>query len=438
MIGKRSVMFHEALDRAIEAIRAHWDLLGPKVVVVRDLRGRLRVVLPEKTDKDLAPFVTDWTEKLGAYGYPAVSAVLFAEDLMEGEALFARDNPDRRLLVEEGDRRIWLLDRQLIGADWTRAVKAPESKVKRVTFYSIKGGVGRSTALALWAWWLARGGRHVLVFDVDLESPGVSSLLLPEEHLPEFGIVDWFVEDSVGQGDVVVDRMTAASPLALDLPGSIQVVPAYGTDTGDYLPKLARCYLEPAGTGGAHWADRLRRLTEALEEREEPDVVLLDSRAGIHDIAAVLIHRMDADALLFGVESSQTWRAYSFLFRHWRTHPLVRQFRTRFQMVAGMVPETNREVYIERFTERSWDLFRENLYDDEEPSNAHADNPEVFSFDLHEPDAPHYPLPIFWSRALQELEPAGPGGLDEQAVEGAMGQFLPEAERWLFGGEEDT
>ena len=72
------------------------------------------------------------------------------------------------------------------------------------------------------------------------------------------------------------------------------------------------------------------------------------------------------------------WNAYSFLFRHWKDHPQLREFRTRLQVVATLVPETERERHLEAFLEHSWDLFRETLYDE-----ASADV-EAYSFDLHD------------------------------------------------------
>jgi cellulose biosynthesis protein BcsQ len=41
------------------------------------------------------------------------------------------------------------------------------------TFYSFKGGVGRSMAMANVAWELASRGLRVLVIDFDLEAPGL-------------------------------------------------------------------------------------------------------------------------------------------------------------------------------------------------------------------------------------------------------------------------
>ena len=48
---------------------------------------------------------------------------------------------------------------------------------KIVTFYSYKGGTGRTMALANVAWILASNGLKVLVVDWDLDSPGPAPVL---------------------------------------------------------------------------------------------------------------------------------------------------------------------------------------------------------------------------------------------------------------------
>ena len=48
-----------------------------------------------------------------------------------------------------------------------------------VTFYSFKGGTGRTMALANVAWLLASSGRRVLAVDWDLESPGLPRYFNP-------------------------------------------------------------------------------------------------------------------------------------------------------------------------------------------------------------------------------------------------------------------
>ena len=46
-----------------------------------------------------------------------------------------------------------------------------------ITFYSYKGGVGRTMALANVATLLATWGKSVLVIDWDLEAPGIEHFL---------------------------------------------------------------------------------------------------------------------------------------------------------------------------------------------------------------------------------------------------------------------
>ena len=50
---------------------------------------------------------------------------------------------------------------------------------KMVTFYSFKGGAGRTMALANVAWILASNGLKVLVVDWDLDSPGLHRYFHP-------------------------------------------------------------------------------------------------------------------------------------------------------------------------------------------------------------------------------------------------------------------
>ena len=54
---------------------------------------------------------------------------------------------------------------------------------KIVTFYSYKGGTGRTMALANVGWILASTGLKVLVIDWDLDSPGPAPVLPPVRGL---------------------------------------------------------------------------------------------------------------------------------------------------------------------------------------------------------------------------------------------------------------
>ena len=54
-----------------------------------------------------------------------------------------------------------------------------DRKGRIITFYSYKGGTGRTMALANVGWILASSGKRVLLVDWDLEAPGLHRYLSP-------------------------------------------------------------------------------------------------------------------------------------------------------------------------------------------------------------------------------------------------------------------
>jgi hypothetical protein len=226
--------------------------------------------------------------------------------------------------------------------------------------------------------------------------------LLPEERRPRFGIVDWLVEDLVENGEAVFTNMVATSTLSHD--GEIYVVPAHGSDPGEYVAKLGRAWMPKIANDGRResWSLRLQRLLDALEARWKPDVILIDSRAGIDEVASACVTDLGANlVLLFAIDGEQTWSGHRILFRHWRTTGVVREIRERLQLVGAMVPDVDGAAYFEGLCERAWDVFAEELYD-EVPAGALAvDN--TWSFDKSDEGAPHYPWPIRWHRSFAAL-----------------------------------
>jgi len=90
-----------------------------------------------------------------------------------------------RIYLEEvttprGRFPIRVMEQRIVGQDWlqTPAPSVAPPAAPRIVFASLKGGVGRSTALAVVAANLARCGRKVLVVDLDLEAPGIGTMLL--------------------------------------------------------------------------------------------------------------------------------------------------------------------------------------------------------------------------------------------------------------------
>ena len=410
------------------------------LLINRDLNGRVRFILPDSIESNyvqrgkIDALYQELAERISPHTYPVGYGILYEnsrEQACQGAIAFPLENFDN----------VWIVDRLATETNW--AAIAPESEdCRRIVFFSIKGGVGHSTALAATAWWLAQAGKRVLVMDLDLESPGLSSSLLPSERQPMYGITDWLVEDLVDNAGSVIENLIATSGLSHD--GEIYVVPAHGADPGEYVAKLGRVWMPKVLEDGKRepWSTRLKRLLQALEDRVHPDVVLIDSRAGIDEVASACVTDLGANlVLLFVLEGSQTWSGHRILFEHWRRAGVAERIRERLKIVAALVPEVDRVDYLEGLRENAYQVFIEALYDEIAPAPPDAIGSEVvedremwrvdkfiegWNFDEADESAPHYPWEVHWHRSFAGLRSLQ-GRLvviDSQEVKSIFGQLI--------------
>ena len=174
--------FDELLPAVAAILQSHLPGLEPflPILVNRDLNGRIRLVLGashqtayEATfEHPLHQLAKEIHAKLGRHVADPKQVLLFEDELSE---LINASSPFP-LLDREGNTiaDVHVADRLAQEATW-ETIFPRASGVPRVVFYSIKGGVGRSTALAACAWALAASGQRVLVLDLDLESPAAES-----------------------------------------------------------------------------------------------------------------------------------------------------------------------------------------------------------------------------------------------------------------------
>ncbi len=393
------------------------------VYVNRDLNGRVRLIVAEQWEEDsqartaLDAITQAMCEQLGAHAFPASQAILFEANVESVRyGVFAAPLAD----VDS----VWVIDRLATEGNWS-TIAPIAAGVPRVVFFSIKGGVGRSTAMAATAWSLAQSGKRVLVLDLDLESPGLSSSLLPGDRRPTYGITDWLVEDLVNNSDAVLRDMIATSTLSRD--GDIYVVPAHGVNPGEYISKLGRAWMPKVAANGQResWSQRLQRLLKTLEEKLKPDVILIDSRAGIDEVASACVTDLGATlVLLFAIDGEQTWSGYRILFQHWRTTGVVREIRERLQLVGAVIPELGGAEYFSALRESAWNLFSEELYDEVAPGEVASG--DIWSFDDSEEGAPHSPWPIRWHRSFAALRSIHTrlDGVDANEVTNIFGDLI--------------
>ncbi|MEU7867653.1 FxSxx-COOH system tetratricopeptide repeat protein [Dactylosporangium sp. NPDC049140] len=168
-----------------------------------------------------------------------------------------------------------------------------------ITFYSYKGGTGRTMALANVAWILAANGHRVLVADWDLESPALhrffGPFLDPQQVATTEGVANllgeyaWaVVQDATDRPADWYREYARAERYAFSLnwtfpgAGTLDIMLA-GRHNLDYAAHVAGLPWEAFyDLGGAQFLDALRE-----EMKAHYDYVLIDSGTGLSDPADI-------------------------------------------------------------------------------------------------------------------------------------------------------
>ncbi|GLY80350.1 FxSxx-COOH system tetratricopeptide repeat protein [Actinoallomurus iriomotensis] len=168
-----------------------------------------------------------------------------------------------------------------------------------MTFYSYKGGTGRTMALANVSWILAMAGKRVLALDWDLESPGLHRFFQPFIDQSALAVTDGVVEllsryswAATEQHENALDWhmefakiLDYAVSLEWDFPGegTLDFVSA-GRQNRDYSSLITSMDWDNfyGRLGGGQFFDALRE-----DMKRHYDYVLIDSRTGLSDIAEI-------------------------------------------------------------------------------------------------------------------------------------------------------
>jgi cellulose biosynthesis protein BcsQ/stress-induced morphogen len=152
-----------------------------------------------------------------------------------------------------------------------------------VTFYSLRGGVGRSTALAYTARILGKKGLTVLCLDMDLEAPGLASLFGKESEVRETqGLLSLLIALDRGEKPHIQNHI-----LRISETDELYCIPA-GKPDANYARQLN--LINPEAWYREE-RNPLRELMDLLsnELSFKPDVILLDARTGITALNAPLL-----------------------------------------------------------------------------------------------------------------------------------------------------
>jgi hypothetical protein len=395
------IHFDQARRDCVDALRELCDAEAAieRVVLIDDLFGKIRAV---------AWLAGDDTSKLRARIEAALSeagGAFWSKDIWTPKSKSDADSAVYEAAWKQGteiSQKLRRADRYRSKGFWLNPPADPawpDPTPPVVAFYSFKGGVGRTTAAASFAIQRARLGERVVVLDLDIEAPGIGTLLDPGEGISgaSWGVLDYLLERPVLQkAPDLREYYHACTREKVTGRGEILVVPA-GQINSDFLAKLSRVDLEPAVPDQKH---PLLILLEHVRDDLRPDWILLDCRAGISEAAGFVLSGLPHLSVLFGTASEQSWLGLRIVLERMgedRVHRGLPQLECL--LVHAMVPDEPIRAMAEAdFSSRSADEFTGWYY------ASNPDDPDEdelwYVRDMENEFAPHLPVSIPYKSKL--------------------------------------
>ena len=234
------------------------------------------------------------------------------------------------------------------------------------TFYSFKGGVGRTMALVNTAVMLALRGRRVLVVDFDVEAPGLDTfdVLQTREEVP--GVID-FVTRYLESGQ------------APDAGSFIGECPDIGEQGGGlWIMPSGRNESYAANFNQIDWAALYDRhdgylLFEDLKAQWnrilKPDYVLIDSRTGHTDTSGICTRQLPDSVVILFFPNAQNLRGLTEVVGDIRAEAREpREKSIELHFVMSNVPDLDDE---DRILESKIKAFQDQLDFRREPLVVH-------------------------------------------------------------------
>jgi hypothetical protein len=428
-----------------------------KVALIDDLYGKYRLILwpgrgaPEEMAQKVKGVLA---ETAGTYWSDQIWVVTdetskLDQQVYDGAWEEGRPHPDEprlRIVDRVRSRVAWF--GELADPPWDARAKAEQKGPPIVVFYSFKGGVGRTTALAAFAIQRARAGERVVVIDGDLEAPGIGPLFAAEkpglgdtEQPPAGGLTIREGADESDEGQLgatggggarwgVVDYLLEGpSPGYVELsdyyqsvrnepivPGNGEIlVFAAGRIDENYLAKLARLDFDPARKDSTTpWVQLLQRIRRELS----PNWILMDSRAGLGEAAGLLLGGMAHLHVLLGTSSEQSWQGIRLILDRIGSGRVLRgKPQAECVLVQAMIPESHDAAVDAQagFLARAENEFEDHYYA-EDPQDQEDDS-MWFIRDMPGKDAPHQPVCLSYKQKLahfRQLEHVVPELLGEE------------------------
>ena len=245
--------------------------------------------------------------------------------------------------------------------------------------------------------------KRVALIDLDLEAPGLGSLLNAQTGR---GVLD-FVVDFLAAGEKSIDGIHAAPQFLADADAAqLDVFPAGALDTS-FIEKLARLDFFSSDI----WSQEdkcnpveisLKILLYQIRAQINPDYILIDARAGLHDLSGLSLLALSHVDVLFTRASEQAFQGLDLTLHVLGQRKSIDELLC--VIVHSMAPEDlSSEEYkneVKRVRSASYESFCKHIY------SIGEDAPDEDAADGH-----HFPVVVQKVRPLERFN--APLGVEE-------------------------
>ncbi|AZA54081.1 KGGVGR-motif variant AAA ATPase [Chryseobacterium sp. G0201] len=194
-----------------------------------------------------------------------------------------------------------------------------------ITYYSYKGGMGRSTNLVLTTTHLARNyNKKIVIIDCDFEAPGFSNFFLEEPSSPrnQNGLIEYLFDKELSP-NINLNEYSWEVSKEYSSNGEIRIIPAGNLDieeevNNDNFPTNLNQYLEGLSrldfTSTDKIITRFKLLIKDIQDQYSPDAIFIDSRTGFTDIFGITALHLSSQIVgIFGNSVQNNPGIYQFI-----------------------------------------------------------------------------------------------------------------------------
>lgn len=208
---------------------------------------------------------------------------------------------------------------------------------KFITFYSYKGGVGRTSSLVNSAIMRANEGNRVVLIDFDLEAPGISSYLScldPDYDFNRMGILE-YLTTYLDHGEILEIKPTIAYDfshvISKENGGGLWFVSSGDITSKNYAKNLER--INWVDIFKEHKGDLLlKNFKKQIEIEFAADYVFIDSRTGITETGGICTKYLADTVVMLTSLNNQNIVGTSGIFKD------IKGEGKKFIFVASNVP----------------------------------------------------------------------------------------------------